>query len=171
MRMSQFTDPIQIRQDTTDPRYWITTAVHRYHVGSEDSAEVITVPEGRRTDLQSIPRFSWSIVGHPLDAYAASGLFHDEIYRYPENGVLPDENGKVKPRGRRRCDQIYLEMNIVLKCPWWKRTLKYSAVRIGGGGAWKRYRAAQVLEQEAEQARERARAIVAKIHEKYKGEA
>ena len=151
--MSAFTDPIRIHQDPDDPKFWITDAVHRYHVGSEDSDEVITVPEGRRTDFQSIPRLLWSVFGHPLDEYAASGLFHDETYQYPDNGV-------EKPRSRRRCDQIYIEMNVVLGCPWWKRTGKYAGVRIGGWRAWNRYRA-------AERARKIAR-VMAYLHEQHR---
>uniref|UniRef100_A0A6H2A0L0 DUF1353 domain-containing protein n=1 Tax=viral metagenome TaxID=1070528 RepID=A0A6H2A0L0_9ZZZZ len=148
--MSAFTDPLRIEQCPHDRRLWRPGDWHYYHVGSEDSDEVISVPPGRCVDLESKPWWSWSVVGHPLGPYAASGLFHDELYFNPANGV-------GEPRSRRRCDQIYLEMNIVLGCPWWKRTLKYSAVRIGGGGGWNRYREAQ-----------RAREIVAKIHEKYK---
>ena len=131
--MSQFTDPIRAEQCQDDRRFWRTLDAFEYHVGSEDSDEVISVPVGFRTDFQSIPRPVWSIFGHPLDEYAASGLGHDCLYQFPSNGVGRD-------RSRRRCDQIFLEMNKVLGCPWWKRTGKYTGVRIGGWIGWGRYR-------------------------------
>ena len=148
--MSAFTDPIRIHQDPDDPKFWITDAVHRYHVGSEDSDEVITVPEGFRTDFQSIPPLLWSVFGHPLDAYAASGLFHDFLYQYPGDGVEEDRSWGC-------CDNVYEEMNDVLKCPWWKRMGKWLGVRGFGWRAWNRYRA-------EERARKVAR-IMAYLHD------
>ena len=131
--MSSFTNPLRIEQLQTDRRMWRIFDGFGYHVGSYPSKEIIRVKHGFVTDLQSIPGWSWSIIGHPLDDYAQSGAGHDYLYRYPADGV--DE-----PRTRKRCDQIYLEMNKVLGCPWWKRTLKYTAVRIGGSSGWTNYR-------------------------------
>jgi hypothetical protein len=131
--MSQFTKPLRIEQDADDPLFWWSLAAFEFHVGHLGSGEVIRIPAGRRSDFQSIPRIMWSVFGHPVDEYAASGFGHDEVYQYPANGV--DE-----PRSRRRCDQIYLEMNVVLGCPWWKRTGKYTGVRVGGWVGWRKYR-------------------------------
>lgn len=133
--MSQFTDPLRIEQDPNDRRFWFSSIVLRFHVGHEDSDEIITIPAGSRSDLQSIPPLVWPIFGHPLDEYAVTGFFHDELYKHPDNGV-------DAPRTRKRCDAIYLEMNIVLGCPWWKRTGKYLGIRLGGWWGWNRYRKA-----------------------------
>ena len=129
--MSQFTKPLRIEQDQDDPLFWTTLGGFEYEVGYVGSGEVIRIEAGFRTDFQSIPRITWSVFGHPVDEYANSGLGHDGMYRHP---------GEYS---RRRCDQIYLEMNIVLGCPWWKRTGKYTGVRIGGWVGWNNYRKAE----------------------------
>lgn len=134
--MSQFTRRLRVEQDMEDRRFWWVLRTFGYHVGHAGSGEVIKVRFGFRTDFQSIPKPVQWLFGHPMDEYAASGLVHDESYQHPSNGV--DE-----PRSRRRCDQIYLEMNEVLGCPWWKRTGKYNGVRIGGWVGWNRYRKAE----------------------------
>ena len=140
--MSQFTKPLRIEQDADDPRFWTTLDAFEYHVGRLGSGEVIAVPAGFRTDFQSIPKAVRWAFGHPVDEYAASGLEHDFLYQHPDGGSVLED---IVPHGRsrRRCDQIYLEMNIVLGCPWWKRTGKYTGVRIGGWVGWNNYRKAE----------------------------
>ena len=132
--MGQQLTPLRLEQ--LDGKWWAVMQEFRYRL---DSGEIITAPAGFRTDLQSIPPPLWSVFGHPADAYAASGVDHDLLYRYPSSD-LPEG---AKPRSRRRCDQIYLEINRDLGCPWWKRTGKYAGVRIGGWRAWNRYRKAE----------------------------
>ena len=134
--MSQFTKPLRIEQDADDPMFWASLGGFEYHVGHLGSGEVIKIEAGTRSDFQSIPRILWSLFGHPIDEYAASGFVHDDTYKHPSNGV-------AKARTRRRCDQIYLEMNKVLECPWWKRTGKYTGVRVGGWVGWRKYRKAE----------------------------
>ena len=155
--MSQFTKPLRIEQDADHPKFWTVLDGFEYHVGHLGSGEVLSVPAGFRTDFQSIPKAVRWAFGHPVDEYAASGLEHDWLYQHPANGnlvgvvlslgVVDGSIGvvdrKPKSRSRRRCDQIYLEMNKVLKCPWWKRTGKYTGVRIGGWVGWRKYRKAE----------------------------
>ena len=130
--MGQQLTPLRIEQ-VPGTKFWDLTDVLAYR---PRSGEVIETPAGFRTDLQSIPGCSWSFVGHPADDYAATGANHDDLYKHPHTGLEEDE----EPRSRRRCDQIFLEFNCDLGCPWWKRTVKYSVVRAGGWRQWKRYR-------------------------------
>ena len=141
--MSQFTEPLCITQ-LPGGKLWELTKSFDYHVGSEDSDEVITVPAGFRSDGGSVPPFAWPIVGHPLDEFAAAAFVHDWLYQHPDAGA-------AKKRKRRRCDQIFLEGLIVLEIGWLRRTTMYSLVRSFGWRAWNKYRAleakaARVLE-------------------------
>ncbi len=142
--MSQFTKPLRIEQDADDPKFWTTLDAFEYHVGHLGSGEVIMVPAGFKTDFQSIPRAVWSLFGHPVDEYAVCGLGHDWLYQNPADGIETRLERVYLPlRTRRRCDQIYLEMNKVLGCPWWKRTGKYLGTRAGGWVGWNKYRKAE----------------------------
>lgn len=132
--MSQFTKPLDLRY--VDGEWWDVIAELPYHVGGEDSDEVIIVPAGSRTNLGSIPRPAWSFIGHPAGKYAPACVIHDETYQYPANGV-------DWPRSRRRCDQIFLEGMQVLGVRWWRRSAMYFAVRVGGRKGWNRYRKAE----------------------------
>lgn len=129
--MSAFTKPLDLRY--VDGKWWDVIADLPYHVGGEDSDEVILVEAGFRTDLGSIPRISWSVIGHPAGKYAPACVTHDKVYQYPANGV--DE-----PRSRRRCDQVFLEGMQVLGVSWWRRSTMYAGVRCGGWVKWKEYR-------------------------------
>jgi len=130
--VSQFTQPLDIRQ-LPDGKTWELLTSFDYHVGTEDSDEVITVEAGFISDGGSIPPFAWPIVGHPLDEFAAAAFLHDWLYQHPASGVEKD-------RSRRRCDQIFLEALIVLEIGWLRRTTMYSLVRLGGWKAWNKYR-------------------------------
>ena len=96
-----------------------------YHIGSEDSNEVISIPEGYLTDLASIPRVvRWLIP--KLGKHAQAAVIHDFMYQYH---VYP----------QKRCDEIFLEAMGVLKVPLWKRRLMFRALRIGGWVAYGRH--------------------------------
>ena len=145
--MSQFTKPLDIRK-VEGTKYWTLRSELVYHVGSVASDEIIRVPVGFKTDLGSKPRFTWWLVGHPLDEGARAYVLHDELMRHPANGVLPvydpcftcTEKPKPKPRSRRRCDQIFLEALKVLGVGWWKRGAMYCGVRVGSWVRWRKYR-------------------------------
>lgn len=129
--MSSFTDKLAIKQ--VNKQVWRIIDGFKFHVGKFPSKEVISVVAGFLTDLQSIPGVAWSIIGHPVDGYAQAGAGHDFLYRFPADGFY-------RERTRKECDEIFLEMNEVLGCQWWKRSLKYSAVRVGGKTGWRNYR-------------------------------
>jgi len=130
--MSTFTTELKVIH--VDGKFWEVLAPFEYHVGDEDGAELVCVDAHFITDFASIPRWAWSIIGHPAGRYGKAAVVHDWLYQYPDDGVTND-------RSRRRCDQIFLEGMKVLGVPWWKRTLMYTAVRIGGGKPWREYRA------------------------------
>jgi len=89
-----------------------------YHVGSEDSDEIIRIPEGYLSDLASIPPpASWLIP--KLGKHAQAGVLHDFMYEHH----LYD---------RKTCDLIFLEAMEVLKVPRLKRILMFRAVRLFG---------------------------------------
>jgi hypothetical protein len=89
-----------------------------YHVGSENSADVITVERGFITDFASVPRIFWAFYP-PHGAYAPAAVVHDWLYAR-----------RLRPRAE--ADRIFLEAMAVLGVPWLRRHLLYIAVRIGG---------------------------------------
>ena len=98
-----------------------------YHVGDENSLEIIKVPKGFITDGASIPKFAWSILGGPMGEYSAAAVVHDYCYKY-------------KLYTRKRCDYIFYEAMQVLEVPFWKRWLMYHAVRTFAWLGWNAHR-------------------------------
>lgn len=115
--MSQFTEGL-IMKWLPEIRKFKVFIAFDYHVGSEDSDEIIHIEEGYMTDLASIPRVArWLIP--KLGRHAQAAVVHDKCYQhhlYPQ----------------KKCDQIFLEAMKVLKVPFWKRRIMYRALRIGG---------------------------------------
>jgi len=132
--MSTFTTPLHL--EFIDGTFWRLLAPFIYYVGEKSSDEFVLVRRGFKTDFASIPRIAWPIIGHPAGRHGKAAVVHDFLYQYPDDGV-------DKPRKRRRCDQIFLEALTVLGVGWWKRSAMYFAVRVGGWGAWKKWRAAE----------------------------
>ena len=91
-----------------------------YHVGSEDSNEVIKIPKGFITDGASIPRLFWSLIGGPWGKYGYAAIVHDFILRE-----------KLYPL--KKADYIFYEAMGVLGVPKWKRWLMYIGVRVWHG--------------------------------------
>jgi len=109
---------------------WRVERAFDYHVGSEDSEEIIHIPDGLVTDGASIPRFLWVIVGHPMDEFAQAAVVHD--YLYSLRGIYAED----RIYSRKRCDEIFYEAMGALKVPKWKRIAMYQAVRCFGGIPW-----------------------------------
>jgi hypothetical protein len=89
-----------------------------YHVGCEDSTDVIDVPDGFVTDFASIPRAFWSLLP-PAGEYAPAAIIHDWLCR-------------VQTRTKKEADQIFEEAMQVLGVPWMTRKTMYFAVRWFG---------------------------------------
>ena len=96
---------------------WEVAEDFEYHVGLEDSNEVIKIPKGYLSDLASIPKPFWSLIGGPWGRYGYAAILHDYILQE-----------KLYPA--KRADQIFLEAMTVLKVPKWKRIVMYSALRV-----------------------------------------
>lgn len=93
-----------------------------------NKGERIDIPEGFIFDGASIPRFLWSVVGHPLEQiYLAAACIHDYLY--------------VKQYyTRRRSDGIFLEAMRDKGVAWLRRTMMWLAVRIFGREPWENYK-------------------------------
>jgi len=133
--VSTFTTPLHL--EFINGKFWKLLAPFIYYVGAKDNDEFVLVKAMFLTDFASIPRIAWPVIGHPAGEHGKAAVIHDWLYQYPTDGVEPET------RTRRRCDQIFLEGMKVLGVGWLKRTVMYSAVRLGGGGPWKRYRGAE----------------------------
>lgn len=120
--MSSFTEPLTVTK--ISPRMWIVERPFRYYIGSENSAEFVDIPRGFETDFASVPRGLWNVFP-PDGEYTQAAVVHDFLYTYK---VLP----------RKRCDEIFLEAMTVLNVPRWKRQMMFWAVRIFGGGSYKK---------------------------------
>ena len=82
----------------------------------------IFVPPGFETDYASVPRMFWAI--YPPDGeYTEAAVVHDYLYW-------------TQPCSRAQADKVFLEGMKELGVPWARRTLIYSAVRLGGWMAW-----------------------------------
>ena len=136
--MSAFTTELKVLY--VDGKHWTLLSPFVYRAGSADSDEIIFVPAGFKTDFASIPRLLWPVMGHPAGKHGKAAVVHDWLYQNPGDGLEQADERNPYPRKRKRCDQIFLEGLKVLKLSWWKRTVMYSAVRLGGRGPWKTYR-------------------------------
>ena len=124
--MSSFTKHPALRL-LPDGESWEVAESFEYHVGSEDSNEIIKVPKGFITDGASIPKIFWSIIGGPWGKYGYAAVVHDYLY-YKHIYT------------RRRSDQIFLEAMEVLGVSKWKRNTMYVAVRMFSWLFWNRKR-------------------------------
>lgn len=84
----------------------------------------ILIPQGFICDLNSIPRFLWW-ESTPSD-YAEAGVTHDYLY---------DQQAP-----KLACDQTYAEILTALGMPAWRVWLRYHALRLFGGPAYRSHR-------------------------------
>jgi len=96
-------------------------------VAQTDIGEVV-VPKGFESDGASIPRFAWSIVGHPFSGYLPAAVVHDYLYR---QGSEPDCS-------RREADKVLADLMRCLGYSWVKSKTFYLSVRAGGWRSWKK---------------------------------
>lgn len=114
--MSSFTKHPPL-QPLPDGISWKVMEDFEYHVGSEDSNEVIKISKGFISDGASIPKIFWSFIGGPWGKYGYAAIVHDFILR--ENLY-----------STKRADEIFYEAMGVLKVPQWKRWIMFTTVRI-----------------------------------------
>jgi len=122
--VSSFTSEL-IVSPLADGRRWILLRQFSYHVGSEYSKDVISVPRGFATDFASVPRIFWPLIC-PYGKQGKAAVIHDYLYQSGE-------------RPRKEADDIFREAMGVLGVSSWKKFLMYWAVRIFGKFAYKKY--------------------------------
>jgi hypothetical protein len=123
--VSTFTTPLQLEFTGKGRRKFTLLSSFEYHIGeypATDQEDIISVPEGFRTDFASVPRIFWPIVS-PIDEYAKAAVLHDWLYNQGEFS-------------RKKCDDIFDEAMKVLNTPKWKRIVVYYAVRWFAMFAW-----------------------------------
>lgn len=111
---------------------WRLEEVYSYHDGSS----VITVPEGFRFDLASIPRAFWWLIS-PFELSIAAPLLHDFLYQH--KGEPPA--GSIDPPrvySRTDADKLFRRVMEVEGVPGWRRGTAYAAVRAFGWLGWKK---------------------------------
>lgn len=99
----------------------------------------IEIEAGFDTDYASVPRGLWNL--YPPDGpYSPAAWVHDWLYWYQElNG---------QPVTREQADAVILEAMTALGIGWFTRRIIHRAVRVGGGGPWKRARRERLGEPE-----------------------
>ena len=127
--MSSFTKHPPL-QPLSDGIHWQVVEDFEYHVGKEESNDVVKVPAGFITDGASIPKIFWSIIGGPWGKYGYAAILHDFCY-------------STQTRTRLASDKIFLEAMKVLQVNIFKRLIMYRAVRIASFIPWNK-RAKQI---------------------------
>jgi hypothetical protein len=117
---------------TGDGRHWLLT--RELHWDDPEEAWTVIVPVGFSTDLASIPRAFWPVFP-PHGRYAPAAVVHDWLY------WAQHVNGELI--SRRYADHVLRTASGELGVSWATRWAMWSAVRVGGGGRWNRYRDAQ----------------------------
>lgn len=83
-----------------------------------------TVPQGMITDLASIPRIVWTLVGSPgTGLYRKAAVFHDAAYRVP--GMVKDD-----------ADRMLRECAIECGCDVELADAIYEGVHLAGGSSF-----------------------------------
>lgn len=89
---------------------------------SDVAKQTFVVPAGFQTDLASVPRLPviYLLAG---DTSSAAAVVHDWLY---SSHIVP----------RDMADAVLREASAVTGVPWWRRTLMYWGVRVGGAAHW-----------------------------------
>lgn len=97
---------------------WQTAAAHTINTRYGP----VTVPSGFQTDGASIPRFLWSVIGHPMTVkYIRAAIVHDYLYSLGE-----------KTTG----DKIFYDLLLEDRTNKYLAWIMYQAVKHFGGKAW-----------------------------------
>lgn len=110
----KFLTPLRIEQVSANK--WRLT--HELAYGANSGA-VWLVPAGFATDMASIPRAMWSVIGHPADKYAPAAVLHDWLY-----------TSRVVSRAQ--ADALFSEAMAALGVGRVRRTVMWAAVRVFG---------------------------------------
>lgn len=106
-------------------------------------ADTFTVPPGFYTDFASVPRALWSLVA-PYGRHTKAAVLHDYLYaERPMVTIAHDEFGQplLSPITRLDADGIFRRCLREAGVGRVKRYAMYWAVRLFGGGVWRKARA------------------------------
>ena len=112
--MSSFTSHPPLKP-LDDGIRWEVMEEFEYHIGSEDSNDIIKIPKGYISDLASIPRLLWGIIGAPWGKYGYAAILHDYMCQYGPKS---------------KADFVFYEAMGVLGVPGWKRSMMFFGVRM-----------------------------------------
>ena len=101
-------------------KLWRLEATYAY----QDGGHEITIPEGFKFDLSSIPRPLWWIVA-PFELSISAPLVHDFLYR--NGGKVPS-----KTYTKKEADLLFRRMMAEEGVSAWRRGAAYQAVRLFG---------------------------------------
>ena len=109
---------------------WHLEQTYRY----QDDASLITVPQGFKFDLASVPRFIWGLIS-PFDLSIVAPLVHDFLYFHKGD---PPAGAVDPPRTyTRKASDVLFKRIMKQEGVWrWRWQLAYAAVRLFGGGKW-----------------------------------
>lgn len=104
-----------------------------------------TVPSGFVTDFASVPQILWSILP-PYGKHTKAAIVHDWLYLKRPAVRVRDRRGRFIAGGwvrisRSDADGVFLRIMRECGSSWWRRTVMYLGVRLGGWYMWNKYRA------------------------------
>jgi len=111
--MTEFISELEVRELDGNYRQLISDFVF-----DSDLIGKVVVPAGTIVDYESIPLFRGSS--------KRAGTAHDYLYRSDSVPVVIKEVA----------DKVYLELMKEKGISWWRRTIKYNAVKLFGGSSY-----------------------------------
>lgn len=136
--INYFPNPIAGKFCATNQRKFTLDSDFVYQDNEKDIR--VTVPAGFTTDFSSVPGAFWAYFApweHP-----EAGLIHDWLYKAPERF----QSATLKPPlDRGQCDDIFRRILHLKGVRWGKRQALWLALKIGGGRAWDKHRAADSI--------------------------
>jgi hypothetical protein len=128
-----FLSVLRVELDITTPDEYVLTDDLEF---GRPNGEVVIVPAGTVTDLDSVPRLPVVYI-LAKDRARASAALHDGLYYH---GTLRPGGAEIS---RAEADQVFMEAMVAERLPGRHRWLIWAGVRIGGRGAWNRHRSAR----------------------------
>jgi hypothetical protein len=121
-----------------DGKNWLVQNAGELWGYSFGDGRLVVPPDGYNTNLASIPRIAWSIIGPPSGYghgadYMRAVVPHDYLYEFAKDS----EGCWVK-----RSDADRLMLHIMEQCGvhLWRREVMYAAVRVGGLHTWRKHK-------------------------------
>ena len=109
----------------TEPLLLVPVGAERWRLAQTWTAHGVTVPEGFRTDLASIPWFvGWLLKRNDIP-WIVAGIIHDHGYH-------------TQTEPRRTVDRRLRDVARAEGAPAWHTHIVYAAVRLFGWPSWRR---------------------------------